>query len=129
MKNSNVKRVKSQKRYSEDLKRKIAKDYLSGVASYAVLAEENGLRNRDVVKEFVKWYRRKLAIEPSVETEMSKVMKEDSELNSEEKDLEIAKLKELLKLAKLKTEMLETMIDVAEKDLKIDIRKKSGTNQ
>lgn len=129
MKNLIKKRVKSQKRYSEDLKRKIAKEYLSGAASYRVLAEENGLRNKDVVKEFVKWYRRKLATEPSFETSMSKVKKDKPYPSHDDRDLEIAKLREQLKLAALKTEMLETMIDVAEKELKIDIRKKSGTNQ
>jgi len=52
-----VKRVKRQTRYPEELKRKIAKSYISGEASYAVLAEENGLKSKNVVKEFVKWYR------------------------------------------------------------------------
>lgn len=129
MKNLSKKRVKSQKRYPTDLKRKIAKEYLSGAASYAVLADENGLRDKDVVKEFVKWYRRKLAVEPSFEFNMSKVKKDNSNPPTDDRDLEIAKLKEQLRLAELKTEMLETIIDVAEKELEIDIRKKSGTNQ
>ena len=63
------KRVKTYNRYSEELKRKIAKSYLAGEASYAVLAEEHGLRNRGVVKKFVKWYRRKLAAEPDLESQ------------------------------------------------------------
>ena len=55
--------MKKNNRYPIGLKRKIAKSYLSGEASYAVLAEENGLRDKTVVKEFVKWYRRKLETE------------------------------------------------------------------
>ena len=129
MKNLLRKRVRSQKRYPEDLKRKIAKEYLSGAASYRVLAEENGLKNKDVVKEFVKWYRRKLAIEPSFESSMSNAKNDKSKRSPDDRDLEIAKLKEQLKLAELKTEMLETIIDIAEEELEIDIRKKSGTNQ
>ena len=38
-------------------------------------------------------------------------------------------LEEALKLAKLKITALEMMIDIAESELKIDIRKKSGTKQ
>ncbi len=57
------KRVKNYHRYSVSLKRKVAKSYLSGEASYAILAEENGLRDKGVVKEFVKWYRQKTELE------------------------------------------------------------------
>ena len=68
MRNKNgIKRVKSQRRYPIDLKRKIAKSYLEGEASYAVLAEENGLKDRHVVKEFVKWYRKELLKEREME--------------------------------------------------------------
>lgn len=40
---------------------------------------------------------------------------------------EIARLKEALAQEKLKVESLETVIDIAEKELKVSIRKKSGT--
>ena len=117
------KRTKDYTRYPVHLKRKIAKEYLSGSASYAILAEENGLKNKDVVKEFVKWYKRQ-------NPELTKM---DSEKEKPEEDLEqsarIAKLEAALRLSELKVEMLETMIDQAEQILSIDIRKKSGTNQ
>ena len=122
------KRKKSQKRYSEGLKRKIAKAYLNGEASYAILAEENGLRDKGVVKEFVKWYRRKLVDEPNFEIKLDN---KNTELSLSKKELE-AQIKELekkLKYSELKTEMLETLIDLASEELKIDIRKKSDTKQ
>ncbi len=122
------KRVKNYNRYPNSLKRKIAKEYLSGCASYGILAEENGLRDKSVVKEFVKWYRRKLELEPDFETkpetlEDSKTLSE-KELKARVKDLE-AKLRR----AELKSEMLETMIDLAEERFNLDIRKKSGARQ
>ena len=67
-----IKRVKTGKRYPEELKRKIAKEYLSGAASHAVLAEEHGLRDKGVVKEFVKWYRRKSELGAENEPPMPK---------------------------------------------------------
>jgi len=122
------KREKSQKRYSEGLKRKIAKSYLNGEASYAILAEENGLRDKTVVKEFVKWYRRKLSEEPNFEI---LIENKNTELSLSKKELEalVRELEKKLKHSELKTEMLETMIDLAATELKIDIRKKSDTKQ
>jgi len=127
------KRVKSRNRYSNSLKRKIAKSYLSGEASYGVLAEEHGLRDKSVVKEFVKWYRRKLSEEPNFEDQQQEVllMKESKEENLSASELQ-ARVKELeqqLKRSELKTELLETMIDIAEEQFNVEIRKKSGTNQ
>ena len=122
------KRVKNYNRYPNSLKRKIAKSYLKGEVSYAVLAEENGLRDKMVVKEFVKWYRRKISEEPNFEME---IVTTESENILTEKELQ-ARVKELekqLKKAELKTELLETMIDVAEEKFNLEIRKKSGTNQ
>ena len=127
------KRVKSRNRYSNSLKRKIAKSYLSGEASYGVLAEEHGLRDKSVVKEFVKWYRRKLSEESSFEDQQQEAlsMKESKEENLSASELQ-ARVKELeqqLKRSELKTELLETMIDIAEEQFNVEIRKKSGTNQ
>ena len=127
------KRVKNYNRYSNELKRKIAKEYLAGKASYSILAEEHGLRDKGVVKEFVKWYRRILDKE-TLEHEMKEsnqipekkdlVQSENSEVENE-----LLELRKRLALSELKVEMLETIIDEAESELSIQIRKKSGTNQ
>ena len=53
-----VKKVKSYNRYPDEFKRKVALEYLSGRFSYSVAAEEYGLTDKTVVREFVKWYRR-----------------------------------------------------------------------
>jgi len=127
------KREKSRNRYSEGLKRKIAKEYLSGRASYGILAEEHNLVNKGVVKEFVKWYKRQLELSPLKEIQVKDSGKsqenQDLNLSDLEKEKELKELREKLALSELKCEMLETMIDKAESILSIDIRKKSGTNQ
>lgn len=130
------KRVKNYNRYPNELKRKIAKEYLSGQASYRILAEENGLKDKGVVKEFVRWYKRQMEKEGIITSGMNQ---SNDKLNSgfgetdsgEIKELKrtISTLREQLSKSALKVEMLETMIDVAESDLLIDIRKKSGTNR
>lgn len=124
------KREKQINCYPEDLKRKIAKEYISGRASYGILAEEHGLRNKGVVKEFVKWYHRYLAVDPPDINKMEEGLeKQESKSDQSSKDQELADLRKKLELSELKVEMLETMIDQAEAVLSIEIRKKSGTNQ
>ena len=122
------KRVKNYNRYSNSLKRKIAKAYISGQASYAILAEENGLRDKTVVKEFVKWYRHKLEQEPDFDIK-PEMPENPTILSEKELQVRVRELEKELHLAKLKAEMLETIIDLAEEQFNLDIRKKSGAKQ
>jgi len=124
-----VKRVKRQTRYPEELKRKIAKSYISGEASYAVLAEENGLKSKNVVKEFVKWYRKILTKESQNSTQMQEDQKEPLSTDLKTLQAQVQSLQKQLSNSELKTEALETMIDIAEEELNISIRKKSGSKQ
>jgi transposase-like protein len=124
-----IKKVKSHNRYADELKRKIAKEYLSGQASYSVLAEEHGLRDKGVAQEFVKWYRRKYEL--CGQNEAAMPAKKEPEPVGDEQSLkqQIKELQKRLALSELKVEALETMIDTAEEQLKFDIRKKSGAKQ
>ncbi len=124
-----IKKVKSRGRYPEELKRKIAKEYLAGKASAGYLAEEHGLKNKGIVKEFVKWYRRKdeLCVQNQDTLSGNKASTDAaSELSVQE---QLKQLKRQLEFSHLKVEALETMIDLAEKEFQIDIRKKSGAKQ
>lgn len=122
------KQVRPRNRYAEELKRKIAKEYLSGKASAGYLAGEHGLKNKGVVKEFVKWYRRKDELYGQNEDTMpSKKTPPDAVEQSLQEQLK--QLKRQLELSELKVEALETMMDIAETELRIDIRKKPGAKQ
>jgi transposase-like protein len=124
-----IKKVKPRGRYPEELKRKIAKEYLAGKASAGYLAEEHGLKNKGVVKEFVKWYLRKdeLCVQNQDAMSDKKASTEAaSDLSAQER---LKQLKRQLELSQLKVEALETMIDLAEKEFQIEIRKKSGAKQ
>lgn len=121
----NIKKVKRSNRYPEGLKRKLAKLYLSGYGSYAVIAEEYGLANKGVVKEFVKWYRRQpVLIEPV--SIMPAANSSSTTVDVDALLVENARLKAALVTEQLHVEALETMIDIAEDQFEIPIRKKSG---
>jgi hypothetical protein len=55
--------------------------------------------------------------------------KPDADLPKEELPTDIKQLQEELRKAKLHNKLLNAIIDIAEEQLKIDIRKKSGTKQ
>lgn len=129
-----MKRVKSQKKYSDSLKREVGRRYLRGEFSYAVAAEEYGLRDKLVAKEFVKWYRMQQEKEPPSSSEELENVKSEQELESPSVDLAeaLARIKELeraLYMSELKGEALETMLDIAKRDLGIDVRKKYGAKR
>jgi transposase len=125
-----IKKVKNQNRYADDFKRKVALEYLSGRFSYAVAAEEYGLSNKAVVREFVKWYRQKQELSAVNDTEvMAKSTSPTTPAATTDLQKQIKELEAALRLSNLKVEALETMIDIAEDQLQIDIRKKSGSQR
>jgi len=124
-----VKKVKSQKKYSDSLKREVGRRYLRQEFSYAVAAEEYGLKDKLVAKEFVKWYRMQLEKEnkDGQEEEASSESKAEATAgNLEEALARIKELERALYMAELKGDALETMLDIAKRDLGIDVRKKYG---
>ena len=108
--------------YGESLKIAVARDYLTGNLSFRQIAEKYQLKNLDVPRWFVRWYNTRYATELSV-------------LNSSPPEqaatgpVEVKELEKRLANANLKIAALEIMIEIAEKDLGIDIRKKPGTKQ
>jgi transposase-like protein len=124
-----TKRTKLRNRYPEELKRKLAKEYLAGQASYAVLAEEHGLAKRGVVREFVKWYRKKCELSDENGCTMPEKKQSKPTVGEQTPQQQIRELQRRLAHSELKVEALETMIDLAEEQLKVDIRKKSGAKQ
>ena len=125
-----VKKVKSYNRYPDEFKRKVALEYLSGRFSYSVAAEEYGLTDKTVVREFVKWYRRNHELSPTNDTTgMAKSKPTSSQTSDPDLQKRIKELEAELRLSKLKVEALETMIDIAEDQLQVDIRKKSGSQR
>jgi transposase-like protein len=98
--------------YENSFKIAIAREYLEGKLSQAQLGRKYGLNSGEVVRYFVNWYKKNIdgnqpSIPPDTGTDQG--------------------LQEELRLANLKITALEMMINIAEKELDIDIRKKPGT--
>ena len=110
--------------YEESLKIAVARDYLTGNLSFTQVAEKYNLPNKDVVRYFVRWYKENHQLQLSLGANIAQAGSDQRSDNQKQTDSD----KELSD-ARLKIAALEIMIQIAEQELGIDIRKKSGTKQ
>ena len=120
-----------------DIKAQVIQEYLAGSTSCRKLSAKYGM-SRDSVNKWVMSHQRihnlplsdqqhKYAIS---RMNSSKKKLVDNQLQSDQALLQkIAALEKQLEWEKLRSEALNTMINIAEKDLNIKIRKKSGAQQ
>ena len=112
--------IKSEKTVQE--REAIISEYLLGDTTYRKLGVKHGVDFR-VIHDWVTRFQGKL-----VKKTKPKI-KPNAELPKEELPFEVKQLQEELRKVKLHNKLLNAMIDIAEDQLKIDIRKKSGTKQ
>lgn len=106
---------------------------MAGEFSYRVAAQECGLRDGGVVKQFVRWYKKEAAYLDAVE-ETNKPLEEQKDDLEERPSGSLAELNRRLEQAererdeaRLAAESWRTMIDIAEQTFSIEIIKKSVT--
>jgi transposase-like protein len=105
--------------YEASLKIAVAREYLTSNLGYGKLAQKYGLKGADTVREFVKWYKKRYPEGqqqqlPEV-SEQTGIVDKHAGNDPQEANLKIA--------------ALETLIEIAQKELGIDIVKKYGTKR
>jgi transposase-like protein len=95
-------------------------EYLSGGISYRKLGKKHGIDFRTINSWIMKYKGKE-------RNRNSKIVVKNSTLETVPTD--VVKLQKELSTALLHAKLLNAMIDIAEKELKIDIRKKSGTKR
>ncbi|TKK70380.1 hypothetical protein FC093_06435 [Ilyomonas limi] len=119
-----------------DLKTQIIQEYLTQGGGFRQLAEKYGI-SRTTICKWVAIYQGIHNLPPSEKqlkyatASMNSSPKKPTATSSTEEALQqkIAALEKQLQWEKLHAEALDTMINIAEKDLNISIRKKSGAQQ
>jgi transposase-like protein len=107
--------------YSEEFKLKVVHEVLRGEISKEGCRKKYGIKGHSTV---LKWIRKfGLSTEPKIMGQKKK------KANTADLQAEIRLLKKELSYEKLKSEGLSEMIEIAEEELKISIRKKSGAKQ
>lgn len=111
--------------FTDSFRRMVVEEVLSGKIFIAAAAKKYGVPHRSTVSSWIKWYKKNNDIVVPI---LSPVSEQKNNKSAEELD-RIKELETALELAKLKIIGLETLIDVAEEQLNIEIRKKPGTKQ
>lgn len=112
--------------YDEKLKIAVARDYITGNLSHRQVAEKYSIAGgSQTVRGFVRWYQRHFHLQLSANNSPPG----EAVTNHQEQVKTAKELEKQLSDANLKIAALEIMIEIAEKDLGIEIRKKPGTKQ
>jgi transposase-like protein len=115
--------------YTDDFKLKLVQEYLMSDASFADIQKKYGIKSRSSISEWVRKFDLKSPTKEEIELE--KTMREQNQKTAMEQELElrVKQLEKELEKERLRTLALNTMIDIAERDLKIKVRKNSGAKQ
>lgn len=99
----------------------IIAEYLLGETTYRKLGAKHGVDFRAIHHWVTRFQGITVKVKPKI--------KSTDNLPQEELPTDVKQLQEELRKAKLHNKLLNAIIDIAEEQLKIDIRKKSGTKQ
>jgi transposase-like protein len=115
--------------FTDELKMQVVQEYLETDLSQVELQKKYGIKGNASI---LNWMRKFGLQEPNENLiEIRHAMSKETEKTSHERELEnkVRELEKLLDYERLRTTALNTMIDIAERELKISIRKKSGAKQ
>ena len=115
--------------FPDELKFQVVQEYMNTDVSQRELMLKFNIRGTNTIK---KWMRKFDLQAPSEqEIELRRTMAKQKEKTHYEQELEakVKKLEQQLDYEQLRTLALDTMIDIAERDIKISIRKKSGAKR
>jgi len=119
--------MKSQKNtYSNGFKLRVIEEVLSGHLSKEQAQRKYGIRGKSAI---LNWMRKFGLSEQTRLPDNFERMKEEEATDKESLNKRIKELERALEDAQLKAEGYSRMIDIAERELKIKIRKKPSTKQ
>jgi len=116
-------------KFTDDFKLEVVQDYLSTDISQEELKKKYNFTGNNNIYN---WMRKFGLSKPSEDQiKLHRVMSKEKQKSTSEQELElkIKKLEEDLKREQFRTKALNIMIDIAERELKVDIRKKSGAKR
>lgn len=119
------KRTVSPRTYSDEFKQKILEVMIEDGLMPTEAARRFGVKNESTIRNWVNKYNQNLLFLPEKQVNTHDMQ----ELSKEELEKKVKDLEKELSYEKMKSEVLDTMINIAEKELKISIRKKSNTKQ
>ena len=113
-------------RFSEALKRHVVREVESGRISQSAAARKYGILGHSTI---LKWCRKYGTTPPEPPPRLRLKTMDERDRTLLERENEIKELKRELEDARVKNVVLETLVDVAERELNVPIRKKFGAKR
>ncbi len=116
-------------KYTDDFKLKVSLEYLNTSQSQREVLIKYGIAGSNCITDWIRKFELRKPTIKDLEARLQMTKSTKKTKLEQYQESKIKKLEELLKREQLKTEALDTMIDIAEDSLKVVIRKKSGSKQ
>ncbi len=115
--------------YKDEFKLQVIQDYISSDLGYKETMKKYGILGNNCISNWMRKFGFKSPDEKTLQ--LQNQMAKETKKTKKELELEqkVKKLEEQLEYEKLRSLALNTMIDIAERDLKTPIRKKPGAKQ
>ena len=128
MKTGNENQVTFSRRYTKTFKERVCQEYLEGHVSLCYLSDKYKISGHHTIKEWLRTFGfTKGTMSPDGKMIMAKTKKQDLPMTMEQMKKRIRELERQLEDAEIKAELNEKIIEIAEEQLNIQIRKKSDT--
>lgn len=119
--------MKVRNEYSREFKRMVVKTYYQSDASLDQVAQQFNIASGALIHKWLRIFEDEFN---PLKMKTKKTGQEPvSKISSEKLELRVKELEQALEREKLRSFSLDKMIEIAERDLNINIRKKSGARQ
>lgn len=115
--------------FTDELKLQVVHEYMDTDVSYKELMQKYNIRGNNNINNWMRKFGLKTPSEQQIALQRTMSKQIDKTVHERELEAEVQKLKQQLEHERLRILALNTLIDVAERDLKISIRKKAGAKQ
>lgn len=112
--------------YPVQLRKKIIQSIDAGLITQRQVCEKYGLSTK-LLRQWYRWYHKSFLLPHTTPKPMKR--KKDSEQEIKALKAQLKATQKALEEEKLKSRAYEIMIDIAEKELNVPVRKKHGTQQ
>lgn len=116
-------------RFTDEFKLKVVQEYLDTDVSQCELMKKYNIGGTNCITNWMRKFGLKSPSQEQIELQRTMVKQIEQTPYERELEAKVKKLEQQLDYEQLRTLALDTMIDIAERDLKISIRKKSGAKR
>jgi len=120
---------KNVNKFTDDFQMQVVQEYLTTDISQEELKKKYNFKGNNNIYRWMRKFDLSKPNEEQIELHRAMTKESQKSFSEQQLELEVKKLEEELKRERLKTLALNTMINIAERELKIDIRKKPGAKR